>query len=66
MSDILIYDIEVFKYDSLVVFKEITGAEVAHFWSKPDGGFPADSPNGFERVPEVIRGRTIAGYNNYN
>lgn len=66
MSDILIYDIEVFKYDSLVVFKDITGREVAHFWSKPDGGFPADSPNGFERVPEVIRGRTIAGYNNYN
>lgn len=66
MSDILIYDIEVFAYDSLVVFKDITGAEVAHFWSKPGGGFPGDSPNGFEDVAGVIRGRTIAGYNNHN
>lgn len=66
MSDILLYDIEVFQYDSLVVFKDITGAEVAHFWSKPNGGFPGDSPNGFEDVASLIKGKTIAGYNNHN
>lgn len=66
MSDILIYDIEVFKCDSLVVFKDINGREVAHYWSEPDGGFPGDSPNGFEGVSELIRGKTIAGYNNHN
>ena len=66
MSDILIYDIEVFKDDSLVVFKDINGREVAHFWSKPGGGFPGDSPNGFEDVAGLIKGKTIAGYNNHN
>lgn len=61
-NDLIFYDIECFKYDSLVVFKDINNREIAHFWSK-DGKFP--EPNGFEEIPNVVADKTLVGYNNY-
>lgn len=67
MSNLLIYDIEVFKYDSLVVFKDEDDREVAHFWSKlPGDEYAEDWPNGFEGVENLIKGKTLVGFNNYN
>lgn len=67
MSNLLIYDIEVFKYDSLVVFKDEDDREVAHFWSKlPGDEYAEDWPNGFEDVENLIKGKTLVGFNNYN
>lgn len=64
-EDLLFYDIEVFDYDSLVVFMDITGREIAHFWNNRDRK-GADPPTGFEGVPKIIEGKTLVGYNNYN
>lgn len=70
MSEILLfYDIEVFRFDSLIVFKNINGSIVASFWYNNDrdvSEFPADEPNGFEGVLPLISGCTLVGYNNYN
>ena len=68
-ENLLFYDIEVFRYDSLVVFKNINGSIVASFWYNNDrdaSQFPADEPNGFEGVLPLISGCTLVGYNNYN
>lgn len=65
MSNIF-YDIEVFKFDSLIVLMDKTETEIAHFWSLPEGEFKEDSPNGFEGLSDVITGHTLIGYNNYN
>lgn len=59
--DYLFYDIEVFKFDSLVVFMDITGEEIAHFWNKND-----TDDNGFTGVLPLIKGNTLVGYNNHN
>lgn len=68
-EDLLFYDIEVFEYDSLIVFKDIHDKEVAHFWNNPDAIYECDKPwdkeNGFEPVAELIRDKTLIGYNNY-
>ena len=65
MEDLLFYDIEVFEYDALAVFMNIDGEEVGHFWNNRERKL-ADEPSGFEKIPEVITGRTLVGYNNYN
>lgn len=65
MENLLFYDIEVFEYDALVVFMDIDGDEVAHFWNNRERKFVED-PSGFEQIPEVISGKTLVGYNNYN
>ena len=65
MEDLLFYDIEVFEYDALAVFMDIDGEEVGHFWNNRERKL-ADEPSGFEKIPEVITGRTLVGYNNYN
>lgn len=62
-KDLLFYDLECFKYDSLAVFSDIEGREVCHFWSNPAGKY--NEPNGFEGVPAIINGKTLCGYNNY-
>ena len=63
---LLFYDLEVFKYDSLAVFKDMNTGVITHFWSKKAGEFKEDSPNGFEAVKSLIEGRILAGYNNFN
>lgn len=65
MEDLLFYDIEVFEYDALAVFMNIDGEEVDHFWNTR-GRKLVDEPSGFEKIPEVISGKTLVGYNNYN
>ena len=65
MQDLLFYDIEVFEYDALVVFMDIDGNEVAHFWNNRGRKFN-DDPSGFEDIPKVIADKTLIGYNNYN
>lgn len=53
LNDLLFYDIEVFQHDALVVFKDIDGNTVKTFH------------NDFEGLREVIKGKTLVGYNNY-
>ena len=65
MEELLFYDIEVFECDALVVFMDIDGNEVAHFWNKR-GREKVEDPSGFEGIPDLIRGKTLVGYNNYN
>ena len=66
-DNLLFYDIECFMYDSLVVIKDINNKEVAHYWSEPENGeFKEDSPNGFEKLKEVIKDKIMVGYNNFN
>ena len=64
MEDLLFYDIEVFMKDALVVFMDINENEVAHFWNAR-GRKRVEDPSGFEKIPEVISGKTLVGYNNY-
>lgn len=66
MEKLLFYDIETYKYDSLVVFMDIEGNEVEHLWSingTTDNN--EDLPNGFEGLQDIISGSILAGYNNY-
>lgn len=64
---LLFYDIECFKHDSLVVFKDINNNEVAHYWSEPEvGEFKEDSPNGFQEVAALVKDKVLVGYNNYH
>lgn len=66
-DDLIFYDIEVFKDDSLVVFEDINGTEIAHFWNRhPETDRPFDEPNGFENVLPLIRDKTLIGFNNYS
>lgn len=63
MTELLFYDIECFKYDSLVVFKDIDNREVGHFWSH-GYDYARDGINGFQGVRELIKGKILVGYNN--
>lgn len=60
------YDVECFRYDSLVVMKDISNSIVGVWWSSPPGDFPEDSPNGFEGIRGFIQGHTLIGYNNHH
>lgn len=64
MKDLLFYDIEVTAHDALVVFLDIDKNEVAHFWNIR-GRKSQDEPSGFEGIPDLIKGKTLVGYNNY-
>lgn len=67
MSETLrFYDIEVFRFDSLVVLKDINNSIVGVWWNDPPGQYPEDSPNGFEGVQAVIEDCTLVGYNNHH
>lgn len=50
----LFYDIEVFKYDALLVLKDINKKQVARFH------------NDFTGLDEFVRNYTLVGYNNYH
>lgn len=63
-KDLLFYDVEVFKDDSLVVFKDIDGNTVGKFWNTR-GRKKIEEPSGFEAVVELIRDKILVGYNNY-
>ena len=64
MDNLLFYDIEVTAFDSLVVFLNRNKEEVAHFWNNRDRK-TAEDPSGFEDIPDLIRDKTLVGYNNY-
>jgi hypothetical protein len=53
MSELIFYDIEVFKYDALVIFKDINKNTLRIFH------------NDFKEVAPFIRGKTLVGFNNY-
>jgi hypothetical protein len=53
MENLLFYDIEVFKHDSLVVFKDIHKNTLRIFH------------NDFREIGDFIRGKTLVGFNNY-
>lgn len=67
----LIYDVEVFKYNSMVVFKDLEGKTVRVFSSNLDGlGEYIDKGiikgQGYEDLEEFLKGKILIGYNNYN
>lgn len=64
MDNLLFYDIEVTAFDSLVVFLNRNKEEVAHFWNNRNRK-TTDDPSGFEDIPNLIRDKTLVGYNNY-
>lgn len=69
-TDTLVYDVEVFKYNSMVVFKDLEGETVRVFSSHLDGlGEYVDKGlikrPGYKDLREFIDGKTLIGYNNY-
>ncbi|MEX5943446.1 hypothetical protein ACLFLF_16415 [Mammaliicoccus sciuri] len=52
-EDLLFYDIEVFKHNSFVVFKDINKKEVGLFH------------NDFNGISELIKNKVLVGYNNH-
>lgn len=71
MKDLYFYDVEVFKYNSLVVFKNYEGETVSVFSSSLDGlGEYIDKGlvvgKGFNGLEKFITGKTLVGYNNYH
>ena len=52
-KQLLFYDIEVFQYDSLVVFKDLDGNTVQIYRSD------------FPDILELISGKTLVGFNNH-
>lgn len=69
MNDLLFYDIEVFKYNSMVVFKNQSGETVKAFSSSLDGlGEYVDKgviELGYKNLESWLFGKTLVGYNNY-
>ena len=53
MENLLFYDIEVYKYDAFVVFKDINKTTLRIFH------------NNFEELQNFIKGKILVGYNNY-
>ena len=53
MENLLFYDIEVYKYDAFVVFKDINKNTLRIFH------------NNFEELQDFIKGKILVGYNNY-
>ena len=69
-KDLLFYDIEVFKHNSMVCFKDIEGETVRVFSSHLDGlgeyyekGLITGA--GYKSLRDFIEGKTLVGYNNY-
>ncbi len=54
-ENLLFYDIEVFKYNSFVVFKDINKKVVRIF----------NNTEGFVGLADFIKGKVLVGYNNY-
>lgn len=67
----LVYDVEVFKYNSMVVFKNLEGETVRVFSSSLDGlGEYIDKGiikgQGYDDLAEFLKGKILIGYNNYH
>ena len=67
----MFFDTEIFKYNSLVVFKNYEGKTIRVFSSSLDGlGDLYDqgliTEQGFGRLEEFVTGKTLVGYNNYH
>lgn len=56
--ELLFYDVESFKYDSLIVFKDINNNLIAKFW--------IDNKDVCKDIHNVIEGKVLIGYNNYS
>ena len=54
MDNLLFYDIEIFKEDALVIFKDINKNLIRYFH------------NDFDELENFIRNKVLVGYNNYN
>ena len=56
--ELLFYDVESFKEDALVVFKDIDNNLIAKFW--------IDDSNVCRKIHDVIKDSVLVGYNNYS
>lgn len=70
-NNLLFFDCEVYKYNSMVVFKDLEGKTVRVFSSSLDGlGDLYDqgiiTGIGYDGLEEFIEGNTLIGYNNYH
>lgn len=52
-DNLLFYDIEIFKYNALVIFKDINKVIIRSYH------------NDFKGLGEFVKGKTLVGYNNY-
>jgi len=64
------FDVEVFKYQSCVVFKNLDGETVKIFTNSLDGlGDYIDqgliTEQGFEKLDDYLQGKILVGFNNY-
>ena len=64
-KELLFYDIEVFLYDTLVVFEDIDHQIVGIYWNHR-GRQSQEEPSGFEGLPDLIKDKILVGYNNYH
>lgn len=69
-DDYLFFDIEVFKYNTMVVFKDIEEKTVKVFSSSLEGlGSYVDKgvsiKKGFKDLKKYVKGKTLVGYNNH-
>lgn len=64
MSDVIGYDIEVFKDDALIVFVDLDGHVIGRYWNNRDRVTDED-PSGFDEVRDIVQRYTLTGYNNY-
>jgi len=56
--ELLFYDVESFKYDSLVVFKDINNKTIGKFW--------IDEDTVSRDISGTIKDKILVGYNNYS
>lgn len=64
-EELIFYDLEVFEYDSLAKFMDFDGNVIGTFWNNRDRKV-IEEPSGFEGVAELITGKVLVGFNNYN
>lgn len=69
-EDYLFFDIEVFKYNSMIVFKDMDGNTVKVFSSSLNGlGEYLDKgisiEQGYGNLESFVKGKTLVGYNNH-
>lgn len=68
---IAFYDVEVFKYDCLMVVKDINNVEITHIWSDPvpeedlSSGADWHLFGHADEVTDIVQKYRLCGYNNY-